>query len=93
MVISKSFDAAGQTNPRHNVDEDGLAMTLVYESNNHTTVHYGYMEGGVFREFTEQPNPTDTSTSDGWAYLLYDFHGTDEYGLPFTYNYSKNYYI
>ena len=92
VVISKSYDATGQERVRHNFDDDNLAMTLVYESNNHTTVHYGYMEDGVFKEFTEQPNPTDTSTSDGWAYLLYDFHGTDEYGLPFTYNYVSTYY-
>ena len=50
------------------------------------------MENGVFKEFTEQPNPTDTSTSDGWAYLIYDFQGKDENNLPFTYNYSTTYY-
>ena len=58
-----------------------------------TTVHYGYMQDGVFHEFEEQPNPTDTSTSDGWAYLIYDFHGTDEYDLPFEYNYAATYYL
>lgn len=89
VVLSASYTGTD----RHNFDDDYLKLTIEYESNNHTTVHYGYMENGVFHEFSEQPDPTDTSTSDGWAYLIYDFHGKDEGGLPFEYNYSSTYYL
>ncbi len=88
--IVKSANYTGTD--RHNFDADGLDLTIEYESNNHITVHYGYMEDGVFHEFDEQPYPTDTSTGYGWAYLIYDFNGTDGSGRDFTYDYSGTYY-
>lgn len=83
----------GNYNNQNSYDAPNNLLYLEYSGGPHTTVHYGYMEDGVFHEFSEQPDPTDTSTSDGWAYLIYDFHGKDEGGLPFEYNYSSTYYL
>ncbi|MBR3163366.1 MAG: VWA domain-containing protein, partial [Clostridia bacterium] len=47
-----------------------------------TTVHYGYMENGEFKEFASDPTPEDVTTSH-YAYLIYDFDG---------YHYSGNTY-
>ena len=88
-VLSASYTGTG----RHNFDNDGLVLTIEYKNNSHTTVHYGYMQDGQFVEFTQQPDPTTTSTSEGWAYLLYDFDGIDESGLRFEYEYTNTYYI
>ena len=41
---------------------------------NNTTIHYGYMDGTRFVEFTDQPYPTAVTTSHH-AYLIYDFDG------------------
>ena len=78
---------------RHDFGENGLDMTIEYEKNNNfTTVHYGYMEGGTFVEFDQQPAPTNTSTDFGWAHLIYDFAGTDDQGLHVDWKYKGTYY-
>ncbi|MBR2729157.1 MAG: VWA domain-containing protein [Lachnospiraceae bacterium] len=78
---------------RHDFGEDGLDMTIEYEKNNNfTTIHYGYMDGDTFVEFDEQPEPTNTSTSFGWAHLIYDFAGTDDQGLHVDWKYIGTYY-
>ncbi|MDO5138546.1 MAG: vWA domain-containing protein, partial [Oscillospiraceae bacterium] len=70
----------------------GTSIYLEYSGGPHTTVHYGYMDGDTFVEFDEQPSPTDTSTSFGWAHLIYDFSGTDDQGLHVDWKYSGTYY-
>ncbi|MBR0162864.1 MAG: VWA domain-containing protein [Oscillospiraceae bacterium] len=51
---------------------------LVYngpaQSDPHTTIHYGYMNGTTFVEFEQQPAPVAVQTSHH-AYLIYDFEG------------------
>ena len=92
-VLSASYDATNVQNKRHDFTPDGLGLTLEYtKNNNFTTIHYGYMDDGTFVEFDEQPDPTNTSTSFGWAHLIYDFVGTDDQGLPVDWKYKGTYY-
>ena len=50
------------------------------------------MDGDTFVEFDEQPGPTNTSTSFGWAHLIYDFAGKDDQGLHVDWKYKGTYY-
>lgn len=57
-------------------------ITWRTNTNNTVTVHYGYMDGNRFQEFSAQPSPVDNATNHH-AYLIYDFEG---------YQYSATYY-
>ena len=50
--------------------------------NRKTTVHYGYMNGNTFVEFSEQPSPVNVST-DYRTYLIYDFEGYQYSGTTY----------
>ena len=89
-TVASVVDGSIQTkdNTAEAVFEVGSFSTFTVNwNNNQTTVHYGYMEGGTFHEFTEQPSPVDINTNYGWAYLLYDFEDGNV-----DYNYVQTYY-
>ena len=46
-----------------------------------TTVHYGYMNGNTFVEFSEQPSPVNVNTNK--TYLIYDFDGYEYSGYTY----------
>ncbi len=48
---------------------------------NSTTVHYGYMNGNTFVEFSEQPSPVNVNTNR--TYLIYDFDGYEYSGYTY----------
>ena len=82
----------GNYNNQNQYGAPNNLLYLVYSGGPHTTIHYGYMDGDTFVEFDEQPGPTNTSTSFGWAHLIYDFAGTDDQGLHVDWKYSGTYY-
>ena len=57
--------------------------------NNQVSIHYGYMENGVFHEFDKKPAPTDTSGYNN-AYLIYDFDGYHYTGETYYHKTESN---
>ena len=89
-VTTASYEGDG----RHDFTNDGMGLTIEYENHDpHTTVHYGYMKDGVFHEFDQEPEPEASSTSEYYAYLLYDFEGKDANEKRFEYEYANAYYL
>lgn len=96
-TVASLEDGSIQINDKSAVAEFKLdsfsTFTLNWSNNqNHTTVHYGYMNGNTFVEFGEDQKPDPTDPSGGWAYLLYDFEGKDSENRDFDYNYVGTYY-
>ena len=54
-------------------------------SDSKSVVHYGYMDGNTFVEFSKQPSPVSITQSNR-AYLIYDFEGYQYSG----YTYYRN---
>ena len=64
------------------VDEFSTYSINWNSNRNRTTVHYGYLDGNTFVEFSEQASPVNVNTNYR-TYLVYDFDGYEYSGYTY----------